>query len=59
MIDIRYLLTTLLELLGLGAVVVGAYLFDPRAALIVGGLVAVLIGFVAGAPAAPKRRPEQ
>lgn len=44
-------LTTLLELVGLGAVTTGAALIDPAAGFIVGGAFAVLVGFVLGLPA--------
>lgn len=43
-------ISNLLEVLGLLAVVVAAYLFDPRLGLLAAGLVAVLVGYVLDAP---------
>lgn len=51
---VRVLLSTLAELLGLAAVIVGAYLVDWRLAVIVGGLVLVLIGWALDRPAASR-----
>lgn len=42
--------STLAEVLGLLAVTIGAYLFDWRAGLIVGGLVLVLVGLALDPP---------
>jgi divalent metal cation (Fe/Co/Zn/Cd) transporter len=54
---LRDLLTTVIELLGLAAIVWGVYLYDPRAALIVGGLLAVLLGYILAAP--PAKGPDR
>lgn len=54
---LRDLLTTVIELAGLAAIVWGVYLYDPRAALIIGGLLAVAVGYFLSAP--PPRGPEQ
>lgn len=42
--------STVMELIGLALFVWGAYLFDPRIAVLVGGLVALLIGFAIDQP---------
>lgn len=47
-------LSSIIELLGLLAVVFGAYEFDWRAAVVVGGLVIVLIGLALDGPVKPK-----
>jgi hypothetical protein len=49
------LLSTLIELAGLGLLVWGTYLYDPRAALLVGGGVALLLGYVLDPPKGPDR----
>jgi hypothetical protein len=46
----RDLLTTIIELLGLAAIVFGVYGFDPRAGWIVGGAFIVYIAYSASAP---------
>ena len=46
----RDALTTVLELVGLVAVAVGAWLIAPAAGLIVGGGLAVLVGFLMSLP---------
>lgn len=48
------ILSSLLEVLGLGAVTGGAFLFDWRLGVMVAGVVLVLLGFVTD----PPRRPE-
>jgi len=51
----RAAVTTMLELAGLVSVTTGAALIDPAAGWIVGGLSAVLVGYLAGRPPAPVR----
>ena len=53
---LREALTTVLELVGLVAVAVGAWLITPAAGLIVGGTLAVLVGFLMSLP--PRRQGE-
>lgn len=53
----RDLLTTLFELLCLAAIVFGVYLYDPRAALIVGGVLGAALAYALAAP--PARGPDQ
>jgi hypothetical protein len=48
---VRDLFTTLLELLGLAAVVAGVALWSVPAALVTGGLAAVGVGYLVGRPA--------
>lgn len=55
---IKTVASTALEVLGLALFVFAAYLFDYRAAIIVGGFVLILVGYVVDIPA-PKPRPKQ
>lgn len=47
----RQLVTTVLEVAGLGSVTTGAAMVEPAAGWIVGGVSAVLVGYLAGRPA--------
>ena len=59
-VSVRALVSTVVELLGLAAVVFGVWLFDWRAAVLVGGLVATFIGYALDAvPAPPAKQAEK
>lgn len=58
-ISVRALVSTLVELLGLAAVVFGVWLFDWRAGVLVGGIVLAFLGYVLDAVPARPKRPEQ
>jgi hypothetical protein len=56
-VTLRDLLTTIVELLGMAAIVCGVAFYDWRAALIVGGLLAGLVGYALSAP--PAKDPDR
>jgi hypothetical protein len=51
---VRDLISTIVELAGLLAVVVAAFLWDFRLGLLVLGLVLILVGYVVGRPSPPR-----
>lgn len=55
---IKTVASVAIELLGLALLVFAAYLFDYRAAIIVGGLVLLLVGYALDTPA-PRQGPKQ
>lgn len=59
-VSVRALVSTVVELLGLAVVVFGVWLFDWRAAVLVGGIVVAFLGYVLDAiPTPPAKQAEK